>query len=246
MKVPEFRWSAGTDAVEVAFRRVDGSEQVQPLIEVGAEVLGGAAPWRRFRWRHGQKHFSGTYWADTESGHVIYESRLELARLLFADFDRSVHRIVAQPFLLRVEVGGKLRRHIPDFLLLTGSGPVVVDVKPAVRLRDPKVAFTFAWTEQVMTARGWGYEVWSEPDPVELENVRFLAGYRRGWLFNPGVLAVVRGAVTTGMSVGEALGAVSGFPPATVRASLLHLLWRQEFAVDMSARLRSATTLRAV
>jgi hypothetical protein len=30
-------------------------------------------------------------------GHVVYESRLELARLIFADFDRSVHRIVAQP-----------------------------------------------------------------------------------------------------------------------------------------------------
>jgi hypothetical protein len=30
---------------------------------------------------------------------VMYESRPELARLLFADFDRSVHGIVAQSFL---------------------------------------------------------------------------------------------------------------------------------------------------
>ena len=29
--------------------------------------------------------------------HVVYESRLELARLIFADFDRAVHRILAQP-----------------------------------------------------------------------------------------------------------------------------------------------------
>jgi hypothetical protein len=42
----------------------------------------------------------GSYWSATKGRHVIYESRLELARLLFADFDRSVHRIRAQPFLL--------------------------------------------------------------------------------------------------------------------------------------------------
>ncbi|MEV6259068.1 TnsA-like heteromeric transposase endonuclease subunit [Nocardia sp. NPDC051929] len=119
-------------------------------------------------------------------------------------------------------------------------------MKPAARLQDPKVAFTFAWTDQVVRARGWRYEIWSEPDPVELANVRFLAGYRRGWLFDPGVVEVVRDSMVSGMSIGEALGCVSGFPPATVRAALLHLLWRQEFTVDMSAQLRSATTLRAV
>ncbi|MGW4371940.1 TnsA-like heteromeric transposase endonuclease subunit [Nocardia takedensis] len=244
--VPRSARSVAVDAAVVAFRcGDDGSEEVAPFAAVSAEALGRADPWRRFRWYHGQKHFSGTYWSDTESAHVIYESRLELARLLFADFDRSVHRIVAQPFLLRVEIGGKLRRHIPDFLLLTRTGPIVVDVKPAARLGNPSVAFTFGWTEQVVTARGWRYEVWSEPDPVELENVRFLAGYRRGWLFNPGVVEVVRASVVSGMSLGEAVGCVSGFPPAAVRASLLHLLWRQEFRIDVSARLRSATILWA-
>jgi hypothetical protein len=34
-------------------------------------------------------------------GHVIYESRLELARLLLADFDRDVAAIAAQPFVLQ-------------------------------------------------------------------------------------------------------------------------------------------------
>ena len=41
--------------------------------------------------------------------HVVYESRLELARLIFADFDRAVHRILAQPFLLKAKVDGKIR-----------------------------------------------------------------------------------------------------------------------------------------
>ncbi|WP_338781007.1 transposase [Streptomyces sp. DG1A-41] len=61
--------------------------------------------------------------------HVIYESRLELGRLLFADFDPAVQYVVAQPFLLKADIDGKDRRHIPDYLLLTDDGPVV-DVKP--------------------------------------------------------------------------------------------------------------------
>lgn len=41
---------------------------------------------------------------------VICESQWELARLLFADFDVSVGHIVAQPFLLKAEVAGAVRR----------------------------------------------------------------------------------------------------------------------------------------
>jgi hypothetical protein len=102
---------------------------------------------------------------------VVYESRLEPGRLLFADLAPNVRHVVAQPFLLAAEVEGKLRRHIPDYLLLMDDGPVVVDVKPRHRLERPKVAFTFAWSRTAVESRGWRYEVWSEPDPHELENV---------------------------------------------------------------------------
>jgi hypothetical protein len=58
-----------------------------------------------------------------EGRHVIYESRLELARLQFAYFDQSVHRICAQPFLLAMQSNGVEHKHIPDYLLITGQGP---------------------------------------------------------------------------------------------------------------------------
>jgi hypothetical protein len=61
---------------------------------------------------------------------VIYESQLELARLLFADFDVSVGHVAAQPFLLKAEVAGAVRRHIPDYLLPTDVGPLVVEYFP--------------------------------------------------------------------------------------------------------------------
>ena len=41
-----------------------------------------------------------------------------LQDVLYADFDTSVNRIVAQTFLLNAEVDGQARRHIPDFLLI--------------------------------------------------------------------------------------------------------------------------------
>jgi hypothetical protein len=56
-----------------------------------------------------------------------------LARLLFADFDRSVHGICAPPLALVRGSNGIARKHIPDFLLITDQGPTVVDVKPAAR-----------------------------------------------------------------------------------------------------------------
>ncbi|MFH5208743.1 hypothetical protein ACHIPZ_11120, partial [Antrihabitans sp. NCIMB 15449] len=65
----------------------------------------------------------------------MYESRLELARLLFADFDRSVTRIVAQPFALVAQVEGRRHTQIPDFVLITEDGPIVVDCCPSLTLQ---------------------------------------------------------------------------------------------------------------
>ncbi|MEV6703513.1 hypothetical protein AB0M68_41450 [Streptomyces sp. NPDC051453] len=55
---------------------------------------------------------------------MICESRLELGRLLFADLDPLLHGVVAQPFQLKVEVKGQVRKHIPDYSLLTENRPV--------------------------------------------------------------------------------------------------------------------------
>lgn len=110
------------------------------------DLLSTTAPWRTFRWYRGQKHYSGTYWAATESAHVIYESRLELSRLLYADFDFAVRRIVPQPFLLKAMVDDRERRHVPDLLLIDAQGPIVVDVKPLAQLDDPRVRFSLGWS----------------------------------------------------------------------------------------------------
>ncbi|MFF0813319.1 TnsA-like heteromeric transposase endonuclease subunit [Streptomyces albogriseolus] len=206
--------------------------------------LAEAAPWRTFRSYRGQQHFSGAYWSATLRDHVIYESRLELARLLFADFDPSVWGIVAQPFLMKVEVDGKVRRHVPDFLLMTRDGPKVVDVKPFHRLSEPTVGFTFGWARQLVEARGWPYEVWSEPPQARLENIRFLAGYRRPWLFRTDLLEAVLGAGLDGVPLGEASSLFSAHERPQVQAAVHHLLWTGHLVTDLDGALHPSHVLR--
>lgn len=138
-------------------RHVDGQiDDDRPWPETGADVFEPSVPWRTFRWRHGQKHYSGTYWSSTMRDHVIYESRLELTRLLYADFDPDVTAVYAQPFLLSTTVDDRLRRHVPDFLVLRDKDvPLVVDVKPRHLLARPKVNFALEWArEAVLSAAG--------------------------------------------------------------------------------------------
>jgi hypothetical protein len=234
-------------SVVMSVRREDGGTDEHRVWPASpTEVFGSAVPWRTFRWHEGQRHYSGSYWCAMTSGHVIYESRLELARLLYADFDRSVRSVVAQPFLLQAQVDGVAGRHIPDFLLLREGGvPLVVEVKPRRLVDTPKVAFCLGWARQLVEAHGWGFEVWSEPPEAELANLRFLAGYRRAWLFDVGLLGEIRGrGDLDGVAFGEAVRSFPHQPAPLVRSAVLHLLWEQFFTTDLRTPLRASHRLR--
>lgn len=122
-------------------RRDDGALDDVPLEWVRREDLRSAEPIRVFRSFRGQRHYSGWYWSATTGHHVVYESRLGLARLLVADQDPDVVDVLGQPLLFKSRDGKSFRRHVPDFMLTLSDGSMrVVDVKPADRLADPKVA----------------------------------------------------------------------------------------------------------
>ncbi|MFD8500986.1 TnsA-like heteromeric transposase endonuclease subunit [Amycolatopsis sp. NPDC059657] len=213
---------------------------------VQAKALAAGSPWRVFRWRQGQAHYSGWYWSATTGAHVVYESRLELARLLLADFDPRVVAIAAQPFCVTAESGGERRRHVPDFLLLDPEGAVtVVNVKPAEQLARPKVAGALAWAGEVFTSRGWRHEVWTGVSPTALANVRFLAGYRHPDRVDAAMVASLERQVTTSAFLGEL---EAGWPDrgADVRAAALHLVWRGWFRVELEVPLSAATVLERV
>ena len=134
----------------VSYRPAAGEERCLSAERVSLAALFEAAPWRTFRWYFGQRRYSGTWWSSTMRDHVIYESRLELSRLVLADFDPAVRRILAQPFMMTATVQGRPRRHILDFLWDTADGPVVVDVVRAERLAHSDVDLLCRWTQAVV------------------------------------------------------------------------------------------------
>lgn len=113
------------------------------------------------------------------------------------------------------------------------------------RLTHPQIERVCAWTRLVVESLGWSYLLVSEPPPVKLANVRFLAGYRRDWLINPAVLDRMRccAANLIGVRIGEAERQIADHPQPLVRSALMHLLWRQEFTVDLTRPLRPSTVL---
>ena len=219
-------------------RRADAPEHEVPIADVTAELVLSAVPWRTFRSRHRQPHLSGYYWSSTTGGHVIYESRLELARLLLADADIEVVGIAGQPFLVIADG----RRHVPDFCLVRRSGPaLIVNVKPAERLSNPKVAEALAWAGEVFADRGWDHKIWCGTDPQLLANVRFMAGYRLGALFDPDVMTAARRLLTGRCPLGEAEASLTAAGLEPARPVLLHLVWSGFLRADLSGSLDGST-----
>ncbi len=236
------------EATTVRLRDENGSAEFDLSEVTGAAFWTGLLPWRTMRSRHGQAHFPGLYWSSVMADHVGYESRLELAWLLLADRDPRWTKLVSQPFQLVTVVDGSRRRHVPDFLAVRDDGLVcVVDVKPRHRLKDPLVRSTFGWTRRLVERQGWAFEVFSEPDPVVLANVRFLSGYRRSWQFDSTLLEILLrcAAIPAPLALIESTAAVEHHSPAVVRAHLLHLLWCGQLHCDLGSPLAGSTLVEA-
>lgn len=241
-------WSVPVDVDDlgsaVAQVRRGESEEDVPVRLVSAALFPGSSPWRKFGSRKGQAHYPGAYWSAVAGGHVPYESRLELSFLLFADREPGARAIYAQPFRLAAAVGGRIRRHVPDFLVEDGDGGLtVVDVKPRRRLGDEKVKFTFGWTAGLAGKLGWGFGVFSEPEPGVLANVRFLSGYRRVRQFDPAVLEKTLSLAGGPLPLADLEAAVAGaaWSRSAARAHVLHLLWSGRLRADLGRPLSGST-----
>jgi hypothetical protein len=118
----------------------------------------------------------------------------------------------------------------------------VVNVKPADRLREPKVAAALAWPGAVFEAHGWGYEIWFGAPRAVVENVRFLAGYRRPGLVDQAVLDRVSSQVTHAEPLGDLERRLAtGSPGWTVRPVVLALLWSRRLETDLRLPLSAAS-----
>jgi hypothetical protein len=128
-----------SESGEASYKTSDNRIVSVPLSDLDSEAVADGRPWRTFPWYLGQRNYSGLYWCATERALVGYESRLERARLMMMDFDRDGKRIASQPLQLRAVVEGLRITRVPDYLVCTGGGPLLIDVKPKRALQKPDV-----------------------------------------------------------------------------------------------------------
>jgi hypothetical protein len=90
--------------------------------------------------------------------HHGFESLEEQRLLLALDFAGGVTDVVSQPFRLRAETTAGWREHVPDFLAVTASGALLVDVRPRDLVGDDDLVL-FAAAAEAALAAGWRYSV---------------------------------------------------------------------------------------
>ena len=228
--------------VEVRYLDARGNEVTSPLSGVDLDAVVAGRPVRRFPSYKNQGNYPGWLWSVTMGRLIGYESLLERDRLWLADFDPTVLGIASQPLWMSGRDGSVLRRHVPDFLLKTEIGFVVVDVKPEKMLTDREVVAALGWAGRVCAARGWRFEIWSGADPVLLRNVRFLAAGRRPESVDAEALGSVAEALRPGMSIAEA-EAAREVEPGVARAAVLALLWHGLWVTDLTQPLSPSSIL---
>lgn len=230
--------------VRLEFAPGEGARVATTLDEADPTVIVGGQPVRSLPSYAGMRHYPGWWWSATTGDLVAYESLLERDRVMIADFDKAVDAIAAQPFGLTGSLDGVKRTHVPDFLLCTRDGPLVVDVKPARLLKRAEVTELLEWTAGLMAERGWRYEVWSGESPRVLENLRFLAQGRRA-IADDDALSALRSHALVGDALWTVLERASdcGASRASLTAAMVRLLWLQDWRVDLNLPLDGSSQL---
>jgi hypothetical protein len=168
-----------------------------------------------------------------------FESIAERNVLLVLDFAGQVLEVLAQPLRLRFFASGRLMVHVPDFLVTTCSGEVLIDVRPEALVGDED-RVRFAAVAEAALVCGWRYVV--------------VVGWRRQVLTVVDDLSAQRRPLTDPFGLqGALVRAVSGGPrafgelveatglPAVARAHARHLLWHRRLGVDLSVPLRDSS-----
>lgn len=225
-----------------------GEERECPLAVLDARDVAAGRPVRMPPSYAGQRNYPGLFWSTTMSGHLVYESLLELSWLWLSDFDPDVVVIAAQPFMLTGADGEHQRTRFPDFLTVRADDcVVVVDVKPERMLGKPEVRDSLDWTARQIEARGWEYLVWSSASRVALRNVHLLAAARRTrFVHSTAVAAAVALCRGTDTSIDVLERAVAAEHPGTRgRLAVLAALWRGDLRCDMTQPIDQDTVVSA-
>lgn len=217
------------------------------LMDIAVEDFVLGHPTRDYSRRQSQRHKPVAVWTHTTHGHVHCESRLEREFVLLADFDPRVAHISAQPFTALWPNGFPLKKHTPDFGVLSPGLPALaVDVKTPAAAAKPANIARHALIRETLAAAGIIHIVWTglpetvtsnlssfskaRPDPhlaltYELELLRY-------WHPNVTVQELVRNA--------EQFSALDR--PLALQV-VRHLLWTGALRTDLNNPYTSSAVL---
>lgn len=219
------RWTA-------TWKYGENTWDVLPVRYLAAVDIARTVPVRRFTWRTDQEHRPGLEYVMATDRHHGFESFEEEFLLLASDFAADLEEALSQPFRLSFYAAGNKVDHTPDYLLLTRRGPVVVDVRPAARIRAMD-NLKFAATAEAALSAGWRYAVVTGWRPHVRGAVDAMSAQRRPLNDVLGVQGQLRRAVAHGpLTYGELVERCT--VPALARAHALHLLWHRDLGVDLS------------
>lgn len=223
--------------------RLSGSPVVCAVRDLASVPTAGCEPVRRFSWRTRQRHRPGLQYLVSTGRHHGFESIAEQRLLLALDFTGGLVDVLAQPFRLGFATATGWRAHIPDFLVLTGGGGVLIDVRPGDRIGDED-RVCFAAAREAALAVGWRYLVVTGWRPHVQTALDTLSAQRRPLRDQLGVQAELMSVAASGpRSFGELVAATR--LPAVARAHALHLIWHRRLGIDLSAPLCDATVVWA-
>lgn len=187
-----------------------------------------------------QKHIPGLFWMSQVNELVFYESRLEMFTLKQLDFTQKIKAVLPQPFCLHFEADGKRRLHTPDYLLwLDGGKRLLVNVKPKKQVEKPINQRSFKACAELCETLGWAYVTLSEPNPIFLANLNWLAGYRRMPQNFEQFAATLIEKASTRQTIQDILAGVG--PESLVRPVLFFLMWKHQIDFDTRSLLSNSS-----
>ena len=223
--------------------KVDGGATVRWDWSNGSPALRQLRPHRSPKARAFAKNAPALVFSYTVAGHLLVESGLERELVEELDGDPSVSWMVAQPAELHFLADGRrVKRHIPDLLVVTGDGVTVWDARPRER-QDKAFQQLVNWTRSACSDVGWGYRVFAGHQPVRRINGLWLAAYRHASVCIEAYADVIRQGIADGTirGVGDIAARDSGY--GQLIAAMYHLLWARRLACDLDQLITPSTSL---
>ena len=120
----------------------------------------------------GHRSITGALPSRFPSGHLPFESKLEMDFLTLLQIDNSIHDVVTQPTTLQLTVEGQARSYTPDVLVSWHSAKprpfpqrqVMFEVKPLSVLREKRVSLApkYRAAKRHLASQGIGFRVVTE------------------------------------------------------------------------------------